>query len=736
MTDTGQIPGEGQPENAGGQPDGQHQDFLVNGSYSYAGQAGHGLGDAAAPGAAPADPDVLLPGSQGAWGDPQQTGAAGAPSPAQMQAQIQAEMHAQMQAAGEVPQMPGQPEFAGHQDLYGQHVPYDQQEFYGQQVAYVPSAEHAQHVPHAQQHVAQAEQLQYGEQVQYGEQAQYGEQLQYGGQEPQEAVPPAYGPVPDPAQDGAQDPAQHSVPDPAQGGAQPAPDAPYFDAADADAQTPGPHETDGRDSGAIDCAPVRESFPEGQTPAQGTPRPKNPRRPLHLGPPEPEQSGAVRPLSDRGLGRPANGKRRKGARGGQGQRAQQAQQTPQSQPSEAVPEARQNGQVRPEPQLPEQQAQPQPEPETEQQSPSEQQAEVPVQHGESVPAQDAAAGGVPEYMDVPQDYPADLPGPQLGALPPQNETWTANGQAHGETEASASAVELPVQHQESQDGLAGQEAYETQEADESLHVQEQVMAFAGPQPTAEAGEFAVQAVPGAEHAPAVMPSAPDGAVQQPEHLPSAVAGAGTEPGAHAASADVPSAPEHGAATAPVAAPGEQTAAPRTGGRKRRHRRAKETESETTGNTWVSSPGSTAVEAIEPQQDGVDAESAEAGGAVPAVDGTMIPAQQQPQAAAEPAPADEAAQAVPGIPAQQTRHPEQPETPAAQGPQLQDASAPAPVPVPVPADGPQPEQPEQAEHPEQAEQLGGPGQPGQSEAGQPAPADGAPEGVPPEEGAAA
>ncbi|MET8131014.1 nicotinate-nucleotide--dimethylbenzimidazole phosphoribosyltransferase [Streptomyces sp. NPDC005251] len=58
---------------------------------------------------------------------------------------------------------------------------------------------------------------------------------------------------------------------------------------------PGPHETAGRDTGAIDLAAVRAPSP---APA---PQPVSPRRPLHLGPPTPDGSASpVRSLADRG----------------------------------------------------------------------------------------------------------------------------------------------------------------------------------------------------------------------------------------------------------------------------------------------------------------------------------------------------------------------------------------------------------------------------------------------------
>ncbi|MFJ6835215.1 nicotinate-nucleotide--dimethylbenzimidazole phosphoribosyltransferase [Streptomyces sp. NPDC091209] len=58
---------------------------------------------------------------------------------------------------------------------------------------------------------------------------------------------------------------------------------------------PGPHETDGRDSGAIDLGAVRAPS------SAPVPQPVPPRRPLHLGPPTPDGSSSpVRSLADRG----------------------------------------------------------------------------------------------------------------------------------------------------------------------------------------------------------------------------------------------------------------------------------------------------------------------------------------------------------------------------------------------------------------------------------------------------
>ncbi|MFH9853392.1 nicotinate-nucleotide--dimethylbenzimidazole phosphoribosyltransferase [Streptomyces althioticus] len=63
---------------------------------------------------------------------------------------------------------------------------------------------------------------------------------------------------------------------------------------------PGPHETDGRDSGSVDLGGVRPPEPQQQAPAP-SPAPAAPRRPLHLGPPLPDLSASpVRSLADRG----------------------------------------------------------------------------------------------------------------------------------------------------------------------------------------------------------------------------------------------------------------------------------------------------------------------------------------------------------------------------------------------------------------------------------------------------
>ncbi|MET8894439.1 nicotinate-nucleotide--dimethylbenzimidazole phosphoribosyltransferase [Streptomyces albogriseolus] len=64
---------------------------------------------------------------------------------------------------------------------------------------------------------------------------------------------------------------------------------------------PGPHETDGRDSGSVDLGGVRLPEPHQPAPPPPAPSPAAPRRPLHLGPPLPDLSASpVRSLADRG----------------------------------------------------------------------------------------------------------------------------------------------------------------------------------------------------------------------------------------------------------------------------------------------------------------------------------------------------------------------------------------------------------------------------------------------------
>ncbi|HEV7627165.1 MAG TPA: nicotinate-nucleotide--dimethylbenzimidazole phosphoribosyltransferase [Streptomyces sp.] len=281
--------------------------------------------------------------------------------------------------------------------------------------------------------------------------------------------------------------------------------------------SPGPHETDGRDSGAIDVGSVRASVPDGQaTPAAGTASPgpaaaPNPpqRRPLHLGPPEPEPSGAVRPLSDRGIGNPATGP-------GQNPQSPQNPQNP----------APANGAV-PAPAA-QHEAVPHEEPRPETAAP---QGDFTLQQGPQTSG--------PEYLDIAHQNADSLPGPQLGALPPQNDEWAS-------------------------------QAYWTEGAETVDHGQEPPNQ-AEPQLAAPVEEFG---------------PAPD--------LSDAAGPGGTTETA-------PPVPDSGAAA--DAHTDQQPAAAETEGDVQQRRvDGSSNSSESTGNTWVSTPGSTAVEPIEPTAD--------------------------------------------------------------------------------------------------------------------------------------
>ena len=458
MTDTGQIPGEGQPENAGGQPEVQQPGMPAAGPYPYAGPVDAAVG-APGTGAAPGgEEDLLLPGSQGAWNEVQ----------------------------------PG----AGMQDLYGQQDAYAQHDPYGPPSPYV---QQAQQQPHAQPH----------------------DQTQ---------------PVP-----GAQ---QYATP--------------------TASHTPGPHETDGRDSGAFDYGAVRASLdgqeppapdpgpadaPGGQeaaapeaapeTPVAETPAPHPPRRPLHLGPPEPEQSGAVRPLSDRGIGNSSPGPAQNSAPApGSGPVPPAPQQPSAAQPEVAEAQAAQAAAAHA----------------------MQQQTEGMAQQGEFTPQQGPPTSG-PEYLDFDYESPDSLPGPQLGALPPHDEQWAYQG-------------------------------HKTAEGATADHAQ-QAGYVAGPQLAPSAADMGLQQ----------DPSQAGGPVESPGPI---------EPAG--ASQPAPD-PADGAAAASEERQPEPDVAGQDGqeGGDRRRRGSNDSGTESTGNTWVSTPGSTAVEPIEPPARDAEQSAAESHG---------------------------------------------------------------------------------------------------------------------------
>ncbi|QIP87401.1 nicotinate-nucleotide--dimethylbenzimidazole phosphoribosyltransferase [Streptomyces sp. Tu 2975] len=320
------------------------------------------------------------------------------------------------------------------------------------------------------------------------------------------------------------------------------------------AQESGAHEAGGRDSGAVDLGAVRT--PAAATSAMPTPA----RRPLHMGPPVPDQSsGVVRSLADRG---PAG--------------------TP---PHPMV--------VR------------------------------------SAAAQSAATGV--EYLDVPREPAAELPGPQLGEIPPQaGAPWDPQPQQHQTPVAAPAAPAETVVPSDAATGPADVEAtvpaprtgdFEQQPAAEA----EQAVAPepAEPQQQAEA-EVANQAV--------VQEPAPGSA--EPAAFEAAVQEAVTEPVAEQLAVEP--------AIEPAVAEQEQAVAPEA--------------PQAPAPAVVSEPEQVAVapEAVEPAEAAVQAVPAETG--VPSAEAATVPVE-APETGDGPAPA------VPAAPAEEAAT-----APAAEAPQ--------------------------------------------------------------------
>ncbi|MFE0763825.1 nicotinate-nucleotide--dimethylbenzimidazole phosphoribosyltransferase [Streptomyces smyrnaeus] len=446
MTDTGQIPGEGLPENAGGQqPEGQ-PGVPASGTYAVTDPAGgvgdvqavqdaaqapsahapHGHHDAQGQVVAQEQPEpheeedlLLMPSAQGAWNEQ--------PAPGQGQPMPQAPPQAR-------PEAPYGYEYDAHgqpQPVAAQQAPPD-----GQFTPQTPYAPEGGQLP--------------GDAYAVNGHAQHG-------YEPQEAAHAQH------AQGAPQSSPQAAQPDQPQPGAGAAPAAQPEAEGEA---VPGPHETDGRDSGSLDVSAVRTpQQPHGApastpgAPGQQSAPGQGARRPLHLGPPVPEQSGTVRPLSERAAaqsapaapqaapvqGAPATlpGAQPVAAPADGRLPAEQAQQP--SAPQDATAAGRQptapavmdpQNVAAPAPEQPAEQATGTPAPESQ---PQPQPRPGDQQPGDGRPAQATAAAQAPaapqpeaqpqEPAQPPtQQAPAPvaeepLPGPQLGQLPPQQDGW-------------------------------------------------------------------------------------------------------------------------------------------------------------------------------------------------------------------------------------------------------------------------------------------------------------------------
>ncbi|MFI2455944.1 nicotinate-nucleotide--dimethylbenzimidazole phosphoribosyltransferase [Streptomyces sp. NPDC019539] len=290
MTDTGQVPGEGLPENAGMV---EQPGVPAPGAYTYLDHSG------SAPEAVTEDDDLLLmPGAQGAWSDPQAaaappTASEPAPTAAQEGGHVQPVPVAQDTSAARFAPVPGtQP---GYADAGAAAVPApgqppapaaQEQQYLGHEQQFPTAEQHAayaQGVPQQALHAqavapqATAEQAVAGQAVDPGQYAVPAEPAPHG-QSPLHAQPAVQVRSVDqgqPVDQGQSAPEQHG-------------------AAEQPAHESGAHEAGGRDSGSLDLGGVRMPPPAvaTQTPA---------RRPLHMGPPVPEaNSGVVRSLADRG----------------------------------------------------------------------------------------------------------------------------------------------------------------------------------------------------------------------------------------------------------------------------------------------------------------------------------------------------------------------------------------------------------------------------------------------------
>ncbi|MGW2113909.1 nicotinate-nucleotide--dimethylbenzimidazole phosphoribosyltransferase [Streptomyces zhihengii] len=314
MTDTGQVPGEGLPENAGMV---EQPGVPAQGAYTYLEPSGHTSEE---------DDLLLMPGAQGAWSEHQHT--APAPAPVHHGAPA-ADQYAPAPAPVQHAVPAGVPQHGSGEYLMDPQAGYD----YAHAAHQGEGAAAFQEPAPGFTRVATAEDS--ALHALDGTPAPAEQQAHQLSAEPLVQVqgtmsvvpgiapgPPVQEPAPDAAfapQAAGQE--QGAFPDaPAQGAAPVAGQPPAFEAeqpapgeafaaapeqaapAEAFAAAPaahetGAHEAGGRDSGSVDLGAVRT--PSAATSAMPTPPPA--RRPLHMGPPVPEaNSGVVRSLADRG----------------------------------------------------------------------------------------------------------------------------------------------------------------------------------------------------------------------------------------------------------------------------------------------------------------------------------------------------------------------------------------------------------------------------------------------------
>ncbi|MBO8189108.1 nicotinate-nucleotide--dimethylbenzimidazole phosphoribosyltransferase [Streptomyces spirodelae] len=413
MTDTGQIPGEGLPENAGGQV--HHEPHE--------------------------EEDLLMPSAQGAWNE-QPAPAPGRPMP-QPQAQPQPETPYAYDAQGRP------------QPVAGQQLPQEGQLTpeapYAQEGGPVQGGEHA--VNGYAQHGYQPQDAAYVHDAAYVQEAQAVQTAQGTSGAAQATAQAAQPEQPQPDAAPASAPQPEGAPAPAS--------APQPEAGPAPADAPGPREADSGEAGSHDmsAAPTPQQPSGVPASAPGAPG-QGPRRPLHLGPPVPEQSGTVRPLSERAA-------------------APAAPVAPQAAPVQAAPvqgapvQAAPNGPVgaaAPQPaapadgRIPEEQSQQATAAQEAAEAPGQQPTAPAVMDPQNVPAPEAVQPAGPQPAPAeplppqpeaqPQPQPEatqsapqpvveePLPGPQLGQLPPQQDGWaTQQAQASEHTAPEHTAPE-------------------------------------------------------------------------------------------------------------------------------------------------------------------------------------------------------------------------------------------------------------------------------------------------------
>ncbi|MGW2562144.1 nicotinate-nucleotide--dimethylbenzimidazole phosphoribosyltransferase [Streptomyces sp. NPDC001514] len=272
MTDTGQIPGEGLPENAGMV---EQPGIPAPGAYTFLDPSEH-----AAESAGEDDDLLLMPGAQGAWSEPQSMVPPAASAPpvvppaAPVASQAPAATAAQLPMEGAAPGAAA----AAVQAAVQQAMP--------QQAMPQPVA------PEAVAHVVPAP----AESMTAEPVAPAAPMAPETASVPGSGVPVA--PEPVVHEQVAAEPvmAEQVVPVPHQVAPEPLVHAHAVHEA-------GAHEAGGRDSGSLDLGGVRVP------PPASAPTPPPARRPLHMGPPVPDATGGVvRSLSDRGpAGQPAGG---------------------------------------------------------------------------------------------------------------------------------------------------------------------------------------------------------------------------------------------------------------------------------------------------------------------------------------------------------------------------------------------------------------------------------------------